>query len=145
LALPHLGVEDERLIQLVAPMMPHLAETCWSALGRDGLVADAAWPAVDNALLVESTIVVPVQVNGKRRGEVTLPIGAPRELVEKEVLSLEAVSAANGSAPKKPLSFRSDRQCRHYAFVTADLSALPALASFAAPRRSTAITGDSSG
>ena len=92
----------ERLVQLVAPMMPHLAETCWSALGLAGLVADAPWPAADPALLVESTVVVPVQINGKRRGEIVLPIGAPRALVEKEVLSLEAVSRMlAGSAPKK--------------------------------------------
>ncbi|MHB1102534.1 MAG: leucine--tRNA ligase [Devosia sp.] len=92
----------ERLIQLIAPMMPHLAETCWVALGKEGLVADAPWPAVDETLLVESTIVVPVQVNGKRRGEVSLPIGASRDLVEKEVLSLEAVSRMlDGNAPKK--------------------------------------------
>ncbi|MDP1729990.1 MAG: leucine--tRNA ligase [Devosia sp.] len=92
----------ERLIQLIAPMMPHLAESCWSALGMKGLVADAPWPEADPALLIDSTVVVPVQINGKRRGEVVLPIGAPRELVEKEVLSLEAVSRMlAGNAPKK--------------------------------------------
>jgi len=83
-------------------MMPHLAETSWAALGKSGLVADVPWPEVDAALLVDSTIVVPVQVNGKRRGEITVPAGAPRELVEREVLSLEAVSRMlDGKAPKK--------------------------------------------
>jgi leucyl-tRNA synthetase len=92
----------ERLVQLIAPMMPHLGETCWAALGMEGLVADAPWPEVDPALLVESTVTVPVQVNGKRRGELVLPIGAPRDLIEKEVLSLEAVSRMlAGNAPKK--------------------------------------------
>jgi leucyl-tRNA synthetase len=92
----------DRLVQLVAPMMPHLAETSWAALGKSGLVADVPWPEVDAALLVDSTIVVPVQVNGKRRGEITVPAGAPRELVEREVLSLEAVSRMlDGKAPKK--------------------------------------------
>jgi leucyl-tRNA synthetase len=92
----------DRLVQLVAPMMPHLAETAWAALGRQGLVADAPWPDVDAALLVDSTIVLPVQVNGKRRGEITVPVGAARELVEREVLSLEAVSRMlDGKAPKK--------------------------------------------
>jgi leucyl-tRNA synthetase len=92
----------ERLVQLIAPMMPHLAETCWSALGREGLVADASWPEVDPALLVDSTIVIPVQVNGKRRGEITLPVGAPEDLVRREVLSLEAVSRMlDGKTPRK--------------------------------------------
>ena len=53
-------------------------------------------------MLVDSTVVLPVQVNGKRRGEITVPVGAPRELIEKEVLSLEAVSRMlEGNAPKK--------------------------------------------
>jgi leucyl-tRNA synthetase len=51
--LEALGEGIERLVQLVAPMMPHLAETCWDVLGKEGLVADAAWPEVDPALLVE--------------------------------------------------------------------------------------------
>ncbi len=92
----------ERLVQLIAPMMPHLAETCWAALGKDGLVIDAPWPAVDETLLIESTVTVPVQVNGKLKANVTLPIGAARELVEKEVLSLEPIARMlDGKAPKK--------------------------------------------
>ena len=97
------------LVQLIGPMMPHLAETCWAALGREGLVANAAWPAVDPALLVDSTIVVPVQVNGKRRGEVTLPVGADRALVEREVLSLEAVSRMLEGKPPRKLVIVPDR------------------------------------
>jgi leucyl-tRNA synthetase len=92
----------EKLVQLIAPMMPHLSETCWAELKMPGMVADAGWPEVDPALLVDSTVVVAVQVNGKRRGELTLPVGAARELVEKEVLSLEAVARMlEGKAPKK--------------------------------------------
>jgi leucyl-tRNA synthetase len=90
------------LIQMVSPMMPHLAETCWAAFGETTLVTDAPWPKADPALLIESTLVIPVQVNGKRRGEISVPAGASRELVEKEVLSLDAVARMlNGSAPKK--------------------------------------------
>src|SRR5690606_35419817 len=99
----------ERLVQLIAPMMPHLAESAWAALGRSGMVADAPWPEVDPALLVDSTVVVPVQVNGKRRGEVTLPLGAARELVEKEVLSLEAVTRMLEGKPPKKLVIVPDR------------------------------------
>jgi leucyl-tRNA synthetase len=92
----------EHLVQLIAPMMPHLAETCWQALGKEGLVADAPWPEADPALLVDDTIVIPVQINGKRRGEITVPRGAAQGVIEKEVLSLEAVTRIlEGRAPKK--------------------------------------------
>jgi leucyl-tRNA synthetase len=91
-----------RLVQLVAPMMPHLAETCWVELGKSGLVADALWPSVDRAYLVDSAVVIAVQVNGKRRGEITVPVGAAKDLVEKEALSLEAVARMlEGQTPKK--------------------------------------------
>jgi leucyl-tRNA synthetase len=99
----------ERLVQLIAPMMPHLAETCWSALGKQGLVIDAPWPAVDETLLVESTVTMPVQVNGKLKANVTLPIGAARELIEKEVLSLEPIARMLDGKPPKKLVIVPDR------------------------------------
>ncbi|WP_224704145.1 leucine--tRNA ligase [Devosia aquimaris] len=90
------------LIQLIAPMMPHLAETCWEALGKQGLVADAPWPTVDTALLVDDTVTVPIQINGKRRGEIAVAKGTPAAEVEKLVLSLdEIVRILDGKAPKK--------------------------------------------
>jgi len=92
----------ERLIQLVAPMMPHLAETCWEALGKAGLVADAPWPDVDPALLVDDTVTLPIQINGKRRGEITVAKGTPSAEVEALVLSLpEIIRILDGNAPKK--------------------------------------------
>ncbi|WP_323014063.1 leucine--tRNA ligase [Devosia sp.] len=91
-----------RLVQLIAPMMPHLAETCWQALGREGLVADAPWPAVDPALLVDDEVTLPIQVNGKRRGEIAVARGTPAPEVEKLVLSLsEIVRILDGKAPRK--------------------------------------------
>ncbi|MDB5563225.1 MAG: Leucyl-tRNA synthetase [Hyphomicrobiales bacterium] len=91
-----------RLVQLIAPMMPHLAETCWTALGQPGLVADAAWPSVDRAMLVDDEVTIPVQVNGKLRSSITVAAGAPREVVEQLVLSLEPVARMlEGKAPKK--------------------------------------------
>ncbi|GJE15742.1 leucine--tRNA ligase [Methylobacterium marchantiae] len=90
------------LTQLVAPMMPHLAEECWSALGREGLVAQAAWPAVDRALLVEDEITLPVQLNGKKRADVTVPRTADTATVEALVLADEAVrKALEGRSPRK--------------------------------------------
>ncbi|MCJ2129532.1 leucine--tRNA ligase [Methylobacterium sp. E-045] len=90
------------LTQLVAPMMPHLAEECWSALGRQGLVAQAAWPAVDRALLVEDAITLPVQLNGKKRADVTVPRTADTAKVEALVLADDAVrKALEGRIPRK--------------------------------------------
>jgi leucyl-tRNA synthetase len=91
-----------RLVQLIAPMMPHLAESCWAALGGAGMVADAGWPEIDPALLVDTDVTVAVQINGKRRAEITLPKGAAGAEVERQVLSLDAIaSMLAGKAPKK--------------------------------------------
>ena len=91
-----------KLVQLLAPMMPHFAEASWVALGKSGMAADAAWPEVDPALLVDDTVVMAVQVNGKRRGEVTVAKGAANDLVEKEALSLDAVARMlDGKPPRK--------------------------------------------
>jgi leucyl-tRNA synthetase len=90
------------LVLLFHPMMPHLAEECWAALGQSGLVAEAAWPDVEPDLLVEDTVTLPVQVNGKKRGDVTVPRQAGKAEVEAAVLALDAVQRAlGGVAPKK--------------------------------------------
>ncbi len=90
------------LTQLVAPMMPHLAEECWQALGREGLVAQAPWPVADRALLVEDSITLPVQLNGKKRADVTVPREAGKDEVERLTLADEAVQKAlEGRVPKK--------------------------------------------
>ncbi|HEX8387666.1 MAG TPA: leucine--tRNA ligase, partial [Sphingomonas sp.] len=87
---------------LVAPMTPHLAEEAWAAAGKDGLIADAAWPAVEPALLVEDEVTVAVQVNGKLRDTLTLPKGLPREEAEAAALASEKVAAfLAGKQPKK--------------------------------------------
>jgi leucyl-tRNA synthetase len=87
------------LVQMIAPMMPHLAEECWRALGHQGLVAEAPWPAVDRALLVEDAITLPVQVNGKKRADVTVARDADAAAVEAAVLSLDAVRRATEGRP----------------------------------------------
>ncbi|KQT48615.1 leucine--tRNA ligase [Devosia sp. Leaf420] len=92
----------EKLTVLLSPMMPHLAETCWEALGKYGLVADANWPEVDEAMLVDDTVTMPIQVNGKRRAEITVAKGTPAAEVERLVLSMdEIVRILEGKAPKK--------------------------------------------
>jgi leucyl-tRNA synthetase len=90
------------LIQIMAPMMPHLAEECWAVLGHNDLVSSRSWPALDQALLVEETMTLPVQINGKKRGELTIAIGASQAEVEAATLELDAVRRAlDGQAPKK--------------------------------------------
>ena len=90
------------LVQLFAPMMPHLAETCWRELDQKGLVCDAPWPTPDPAYLVEDSVVMPVQMNGKKRGEITVAKDAPQNEVIKAALSLDAVKRIlDGREPKK--------------------------------------------
>jgi leucyl-tRNA synthetase len=72
--------------RLIAPFTPHLAEECWVRVGGTGMVAEAAWPAFDAALTEDAVKVLPVQVNGKRRGEISAPAGASAADVEKMVL-----------------------------------------------------------
>ncbi|MEP3889115.1 MAG: leucine--tRNA ligase [Hellea sp.] len=79
------------LIRAIAPFMPHLSEECWSHLGGQGLCYHAPWPVIDPAMLVEDEVTLPIQVNGKRRSELTAPKAISKEEAEKIALSDEAV------------------------------------------------------
>jgi leucyl-tRNA synthetase len=90
------------LVQLFHPMMPHLAEECWAVLGHETLVAEAAWPQVERDLLIEDTLTLPVQINGKKRADVTVARNAGAAEIETAVLALDAVKKVlDGKAPKK--------------------------------------------
>jgi leucyl-tRNA synthetase len=90
------------LVRLFHPMMPHLAEECWAALGRKTLVASETWPELERDLLIENTIALPVQINGKKRAEVTIARDATNAEIERAVLALDEVKRAlGGKAPKK--------------------------------------------
>jgi len=90
------------MAQLLSPMVPHLAEDIWAMLGGTGLVVQAAWPKPDPALLIEDTVTLPIQINGKRRAEITVPKDMTPAEVEKLVLADDAVAKAlGGAAPKK--------------------------------------------
>ena len=90
------------LVRLFHPMMPHLAEECWAALGHKTLVASEAWPRLEADLLIENTITLPVQINGKKRGDVTVARNAANTEIESAVLALDAVKRAlDGKPPKK--------------------------------------------
>ena len=92
----------EALVLLAAPMMPHLAEECWRALGHRTLVAETPWPTHDAALLKSDTVTIAIQVNGKRRGEVVVARDADNKTVEAAALAEEGVKRAlDGAAPKK--------------------------------------------
>ncbi len=90
------------LVTMFAPMMPHLAEECWSRLGHGTMVADAPWPAFDPELVTENDMSYPVQINGKKRGELTIARDADQGVVESAVLELDFVQAVlNGGTPRK--------------------------------------------
>jgi leucyl-tRNA synthetase len=90
------------LVQLFHPMMPHLAEECWATLGHTTLVAGEEWPEVEPQLLIEDTITLPIQINGKKRAEVTVNRKATNGEIEAAVLALDAVKKAlGGQSPKK--------------------------------------------
>jgi leucyl-tRNA synthetase len=101
------GAEAKRtalrtLGQLMAPMTPHLSEEIWSMLGGDGLVANADWPVADEAMLVEESVTLPIQINGKRRGEIEVAADASKDEVETLALAHDAVvRALDGGQPKK--------------------------------------------
>ena len=91
----------EFLVHMIGPMMPHLAEESWARLGYNTLLANEAWPEADPALLVDDTIVIAVQVNGKRRDEMTIARTADKAEIEAAALQLETVQRALEGRPVK--------------------------------------------
>ncbi len=92
----------EVLARLMAPMVPHFAEELWSRLGHSGMVVNESWPEADPALLVSDTVLLPVQVNGKKRAEIQIAKGAARETVEEAALAEPSIAKfLEGRVPKK--------------------------------------------
>jgi len=89
------------LAQLVAPIAPHIADELWSQLGGEGLVQNAAWPVWDEALIVEDTISIAIQVNGKLRGEISVGKDESEDVVKAEALAHENVVKFLTGEPKK--------------------------------------------
>jgi len=90
------------MAQLMAPMVPHLAEEVWALCGGKRLVVQAPWPVADPALLVDDTVTLPIQINGKRRSEIAVPRDAGRDEIERMTLADPVVlRALDGVAPKK--------------------------------------------
>src|SRR5690606_1817518 len=90
------------LTVMIAPMMPHLAEECWAALGGENLAAEQPWPIFDPALIIDNEVTYPVQLNGKKRGDLTIARDADQAAIEQAVLALDFVQKAlEGKTPRK--------------------------------------------
>ncbi|CAK9887363.1 MULTISPECIES: leucine--tRNA ligase [Pseudomonas] len=96
---PQASEQDRALLQegleavtlLLAPITPHISHELWQRLGHQGAVIDAAWPVLDESALVQDSIVLVIQVNGKLRGQIEMPAAASREEVEAAARSNENV------------------------------------------------------
>jgi leucyl-tRNA synthetase len=91
----------DALVQLIAPMTPHVAEECWSDLGHTGLVAKAPWPKAEPTLLAKEMISLPVQVNGKKRAEILVAHDASEDAIRDEALKQDGVLRAMEGRPLK--------------------------------------------
>ncbi|BDI59949.1 leucine--tRNA ligase [Qipengyuania nanhaisediminis] len=97
------------LVKMVSPMMPHLAEEGWAEIGEEGLVAEAQWPEVDPALLVEDEVTIAIQHRGKLRDTITAPKGAPKEDLEALALASEKVQRSLDGAEVRKVIVVPDR------------------------------------
>ncbi len=84
----------ETLVRLAGPFIPHIAEELWAALGHGTPLTSLDWPRADDALIVVDNVTVAVQVNGKLRGTLDLPIDADQSMAEAAALALDNVQAA---------------------------------------------------
>ncbi len=91
------------LAKLMSPMTPHIAESIWSYQGGGGLCSTAAWPKADPALLIDDTVTLPIQINGKRRAEISVPKDMPASEVEKIALADEDVVRFLAGQPVKKI------------------------------------------
>ena len=90
------------LAQLMSPMTPHLSEEIWALLGGTGLIANATWPVADPAMLIDDTVTLPIQINGKRRGEIAVPRDMGTADIEALVLANpDVIRVLDGANPKK--------------------------------------------
>ena len=91
----------EIMARLLAPMMPHLAEELWQRLGHETLLAETAWPTPDSALIVDESVTVAVQVNGKLRATLLLPRDVANDAAERTALSDPHVQRAMAGKPAR--------------------------------------------
>ncbi|MDJ0613074.1 MAG: leucine--tRNA ligase [Rhizobiaceae bacterium] len=90
------------LVQSIAPMMPHLAEQCWETMGGSGLVAEQSWPEYSPDLAKDDVIMMPIQINGKKRADLEVSPDASSDEIEAATLKLDVVlKHLEGKTPKK--------------------------------------------
>jgi len=99
----------QTLTLLLAPMMPHLAEEAWAALGQKQLVVETPWPVADAELARENTITIAVQFNGKRRAELEIAPGTAAAELEARALALEPIKRALDGKPARKVIVVPDR------------------------------------
>ena len=101
-AIADRSIAIQTLAQLMAPITPHLAEEIWAKTGGKGLIAQIAWPKADPAELVDDTITLPIQVNGKRRAEIQVAADADKADIEAMALNHPSILPyLDGKPPKK--------------------------------------------
>lgn len=92
----------EHLVRLLAPMTPHICEELWKELGHETNLTEVSWPIADSTLLTEENVIIPIQINGKRRDQLEIPIDMDIKEVEKLALASEKVQAIlAGKPPRK--------------------------------------------
>ncbi|MFZ1814877.1 MAG: leucine--tRNA ligase [Rhizobiaceae bacterium] len=90
------------LVQMIAPVMPHLAEECWTTLGASGMVSQHAWPSFDPSLIKDDTIILPVQVNGKKRADLSIAADASEQDIVGATLALDVIKKLlDGKEPRR--------------------------------------------
>jgi leucyl-tRNA synthetase len=99
----------ETLVRLAAPTIPHICEELWAMLGHEDMLVSVPWPEADPTLIVDDTVTVAVQVNGKLRGKLELPPGADRAVAEAAALALDGVKAVMGDKPARKVIVVPDR------------------------------------
>jgi len=99
----------ETLVRLFNPMIPHVTEEAWATLGHERLLAETSWPAADPSLMGAEEVTLPIQVNGKRRGEIRVPKGAERAMVEAAALAEPGTIRAMEGKPLKKIIVVPDK------------------------------------
>jgi leucyl-tRNA synthetase len=97
------------LVKLLNPLAPHVGEEMWERLGEQGMLADSSWPEYDEAAAAVPEVTVVVQVGGKLRDRLTLPVGTPQEKVLEAALASDRVRAAFDERKPSKVVFVPDR------------------------------------
>ncbi len=105
----HRNEAIQAILKMASPMMPHLAEEAWEALGEGGLIAEAAWPEVDEALLVDDEVTIAIQHKGKLRDTITVAKGLPKDEMEALALASEKVQRSLDGAEVRKVIVVPDR------------------------------------